>query len=198
MIHRYEPPSDSEDKTKRAIIYGSTFIGTYLLFVVGGAASLRWLGIAPGHGVYALLFVFFVLSQFVADWVACRGLTSQASRTQEIIQRNAGAALAPFLSEAPVFDVPHLNGALGRVNREGLVYRPRRVLWRDVESCTFIKSRDFMGRTCPTSIVLQDREGKTLLSIMPFEHQADLLLPAIRFYLRGEELEQAHDLSSEA
>lgn len=82
------------------------------------------------------------------------------------------------------------------MNREGIEHKAaliklRRVLWRDVESCTFSTSRNAAGSQMPASLVLKGRVGTPLLNISVPEQQAAQLLPAIRFYLRGPESEES-------
>ncbi len=188
MIHRYKPPSDSEDKAKQARrIYWCTYAGAGLLFMAGVSAVLDvdW---------FVLLIPVWAFSDAVATWVLRSSSTSQQSCKGGIIERDARAALTPYLSEAPAFEVKSglslsTLGSSTLVSREGIEVKSvsgrRRVLWRDVQSCAFVVLRNVRGSYSFATIVLRGNEGKTLLHLSPSEEQVDQLLPAIRFYLRG-------------
>ncbi len=201
MIHRYKPPSESEDKKKQARqIYWGTFAGTSLLFLAGLWATLDmdWADLVLSPGLLVLLYALWTLGDSVATW-ACRfaGVSQQGGKGG-IIERDARAALSPYLSEAPTFEIKRGLGASLLVDREGIEFKRdasskserKRVLWREVQSCAFVTMRNVMGAHDSATLVLRDAQGRTLLHLSPTEEQMNQLLPAIRFYLRGEETEQ--------
>ena len=181
--------ADSEEAKKRAqqIYYATCWVVGFgflaaTAFLVPDTALLPiWLFLLLG-----VADVFLLLVQAAGAYACRRAGVSQEKSSTEVIYRDARAALAPHLREAPEFDLAGDAWLRRRVDREGIrLSKKQQVLWSDVESCTAHVDRDAIGRTT-ASLTLQGRDEKLLLRLSVNGCDAVRLLPAIRFYLRAE------------
>ena len=190
MIHRFKP--ETQDKKKRARqIYWATWAAVSAGFLLGGPLLAFWLGHQTPGWYFSIGYLYIMLANAAAA-VACRlARVSQEGETHEVIERDARAALVPFLGAPPEFDVKVMLWRQATVDREGIEAthtdgKWRRVLWRDVESCTFSGERNALGHYTSATLTLQGSEELPLLQGATASHDADKILAAIRFYLRGE------------
>ena len=191
MSFDYSTRPDSEQAKKSAKrIYWAAWIGAAALLFVAPFFVLPpdWL-----FGWYFLFcnFLFGPITEGLAEGACRLAGVSQEGETHELIERDARAALVPFLSEAPEFEIKKLWHRL-RVDREGISAKHtdgkwKRVLWRDVEMCTLKRTLNVMGDCTSTTFTLQASHELPLLQFSSYPGDADRLLSAIRFYLRGED-----------
>ena len=191
MEFRYpkSPVEIEGDKKKAKRVYWWTWSSTLLAFIAGGSV----LGHVSGqHWMGQFNYIQIMLANFAAAH-ACRiAGVSMESQSTENIERDPRAALAPYLSEAPIFELGRGKSSLTNVDREGICHGKKRLLWRDVETCDVNQKRNAIGTL--TTIIKINRLGKDKkkrLLIVTNEENAARLLPAIRFYLRGGENEPA-------
>jgi len=190
MIHKHKP--EAEDAKRRAKwIYWTSYSATFLPLLA------LWLGhAAPGGGGFFFFCLAAMLAGQIATWAVRRAGVSQEGLRSETIERDPRAALVPFLGKPPEFKSGEFWARGTRVDREGIEARDmmggkrKRVLWRDVESCTFAAPLNAAGDYSHAGFVLQGSDKLPLLVMSSTQRDADKLLPAIRFYLRGEEPEQ--------
>lgn len=183
--HRTNPPEPESPSRHTEKIFWWTFGVTYISLAV----ALGWLGIPDRFFVFAL-WICAMLSKGVANWACRRAGVSQEGSWREIIKRNAHAALAPFLSEAPEFEIKAVWLPQARVDRQGIEARQsdgkwKRVAWRDVEACTFVFTRNVVGAFTGGTLTLHHSEAPPL-QVPVTEASAQKLLGAVRFHLRGE------------
>lgn len=191
MMIRHSPPHDPEKSARLAkwiynTVYSSVLIGFWGVLPFGF--------LLPHHSLPEWYFMMAItwlegIARGAAT-LACRlAGVSQEGRASESIMRSEGAALAPFLSQAPSFTVGSGPWQRVSVDREGIRKGKKRVLWRDVASCGAISVHNAAGRALPIDIGLQGHDGKMLLHLSASQADATEILPAVRFYLRGEQAE---------
>ena len=190
MTHEFKPSQNlSRDRERRARrIYYTTWASVFGGFMLGGPM----LALTPGQPLpgwyFGFAYLFMGLASQAATWACRRAGVSLESSPSQKIQRDPRAALVPFLSQAPEFELGHNLMQRARVDREGIESsRRHRVLWRDVVSCTSTSPRNAMGNALPVEITLHAHDGKALLHLAVSEEDAQRLLPAIGFYLCGED-----------
>lgn len=188
MIHEHKPETENDRQHAKRIYWVAWIAAAALLFVLPffvlpSAWLLNWLLVFSG-------FLFWSI-----EWIAgkaCQAAgVSQEGRTHGIIRRDARAALVPFLGVPPEFKIRSSFELGARVDRDGIEARDvsgrrKRVAWREVEACTFCGIRDAKGDYKTTVFMLQGSQELPLLQFMPTAAQAEKLLAATRFYLRGE------------
>ena len=192
MSFSYSTRPDSEQAKKSARrIYWAAWIGAASLLFVGPFFVLPpdWL-----FGWYFLFCNFFFgpITEWLAEGACRLAGVSQEGETHEVIERDARAALVPFLGAPPEFDVKVMLWRQATVDREGIETthtdgKWRRVLWRDVETCTFSGERNALGHYTSATLTLQGSHELPLLQLSSYPGDADRLLSAIHFYLRGED-----------
>jgi hypothetical protein len=162
---------------------------------------MMWLGLGLPSWYFALGIFHMALAQGVAT-LACRAAgVSQEGLRYEVIERDARAALAPYISPAPEFEVKELWMRQVKVDPGGIEARHsdgkwKRVEWREVETCTFTALRNAVGNYIAPSLTLQGSEELPLLQSTPATRDVEKLLEAIRFYLRAEEPPHADVVAS--
>jgi hypothetical protein len=188
-----DKPKETKKTSERAAkwVYWTTFLGASL--VLWGLPFL----VLPMELAIGWFFLFQISGVYFADFFARSACEfagiSQAESRQETIERSAGAALAPFLSEAPEFDLGRAQKPRTRVDRDSISgyssgSKWMRIEWRDVGSCVVATRRDVFGNPSYCHIRLEGHQKfHTIFQAQLSHADAEKLLPAIRFYLRGEE-----------
>ncbi len=198
-------PTDPE-KAKQWIsrIYWTVVVSTLLLPLLLLELARLWLRLPVISSISSLgcTILGYSASSFAAHICRRMGI-SRKSEHRETIRRDPGAVAATSPGEFPVLSVgrPDKRGdPCARINGEGMERRrwrggPLFVAWHDVEWCTCDTSRDVAGYQNPAWLKLWDRDKKVLLQLRVNDKQAASVLPAIRFYLCGEDLDPAPNSS---